>query len=181
MTKTMTAPSLSKTGGARNRTQALLLIVFGLLCLLCAFFLHYTPSAYPIGLFLFGLGMLIAAFVNPYRLLISGILVTVIGADIFLEFKNLIPYAGDTTVLAIGIGLILVALAARRGYMGVGAMTPGLIVILVGIFLYPPATHFFPRGYVNFVLSLWFPGILLLALGIIYLLVDGLRRRNVQD
>ncbi len=102
MAKIVAAPTISQTN---NRRQAYVLLVLGVLFLLFSWLLQLNAFAYPLGLFLFGLGMLIAAFFNPYRLMIAGILVTVIGASIFLTYKHtILPDAGSSIVLAIGLG-----------------------------------------------------------------------------
>jgi hypothetical protein len=120
--------------------------------------------------------MLIAAFFNPYRLLIAGIMVTVIGASIFLAYKHtIIPDAGNSIVLAIGLGMVGIAFAARHGYVTAGAITPAVIVLLVGLVEYSPIGRYLAPPVAPFILSLWFPGIGLLVLGLIYLLADNRR------
>ena len=152
--------------------QAYVLLLLGIVCLLAALLLHLNPFTYPVGLFLFGLGMLIAVAFNPYRLAIAGIMVTLVGLAIFFAFKPLIPYSGGLLIIAIGLALLGIALMARRGYVGAGAVTPAIIVIIVGLVEYSPAAHYLPPNYAAAVLSLWFPGICLLLLGLAYLLVD---------
>ncbi len=153
----------------RNRRQSYLLIGLGIIFLLGALLLHLNPLTYPIGLFLFGAGVLAAALLNPHRLLIAGILITLIGISIFFAFKPVIPDGGGTLFFAIGLSLLAIAFAARRGYIGAGAITPALIILFVGLIEYGPTYRLFPTGFAPFILSLWFPGLGLLALGIIYL------------
>ena len=167
MARIVVTPTSSPTN---NRRQAYILLVLGILFLLFAWLLQLNSFAYPIGLLLFGLGMLFAAFFNPNRLMIAGILVTTIGASIFLAYKNtIIPDAGNSIVFAIGLGMVGIALAARRGYVTAGAMTPAVIVLLVGLVEYGPIGRYLAPPAAPFILSLWFPGLGLLALGIIYL------------
>ena len=165
MSQTLTEHS---TSGRGKQLQALTLLGLGILSLLGALLLHLNPFTYPLGLLLFGLGMLIAALFNPYRLLIAGIMVTLIGLSIFTAFKPIIPNGGNTLYFAIALGLLGVSLAARRGYVGKGPIMPAIIVLLVSLIEYPPTFHLFPASIVPFVLSLWFPGIGLLVLGVIY-------------
>ena len=139
-----------------NLRQASILLAIGVLCLLGALLLHSVP---PLGVFLCGLGMLISAAFNPYRLLIAGVLLSIVGFDVYLTFAHTIPYAGSALILAIGIALLPIAFAARRGYVGVGAITPAILVILIGLIEFPPATRLLPGNYVSFLLSLWFPAI----------------------
>ncbi len=166
----------SISGRATSRpvhsTQSYVLLLLGAVCLLGALLLHLNPFAYPIGLLLLGLGMLVATAFNPYRLAIGGILVTLVGIAIFFAFKPLIPYSGGLLIIAIGLGLLGIAFMGRRGYVGAGAITPSVIVIIVGLVEYGPAAHFLPPNYAADVLSLWFPGFGLLLLGFVYLFVD---------
>lgn len=173
--------SISGRGASRpaHAMQSYVLLLLGVLCLLGALLLHLNPFAYPIGLLLLGLGMLIATAFNPYRLSIGGIMVTLVGIAIFFAFKPLIPYSGGLLIIAIGLGLLGIAFMARRGYVGAGAITPAIIVIIVGLVEYSPAAHFLPANYAADVLSLWFPGIGLLLLGLAYLFVDR-RKQNTR-
>jgi len=120
--------------------------------------------------------MLLAAALNPYRLMIGGILTTFIGIAVFLSFKPVIPVLRGqdlvTFLLAIGLALLGIALMTRRGYIGTGAVTPGLIVVAVAIIELLLAEHLTPGNFVPFMLSLWLPGIGLLVLGLIYVAVS---------
>ncbi len=174
------ARSISRHTASRSAhsTQSYVLLLLGVICLLAALLLHLNPFTYPIGLFLLGLGMLIAVAFNPYRLAIAGIMVTLVGIAIFFAFKPLIPYSGGLLIIAIGLALLGIAFMARRGYVGAGAITPAVIVIIVGLVEYGPAAHFLPANYAAAILSLWFPGIGLLLLGLVYLFIDR-NRRNI--
>ena len=87
---------------------------------------------------------------------------TLIGLAVFFSFKLTFSFFRGQDlalfVLAIGIGLFGIVLMARRGYVGVGAVTPALIVIIVGIIEYLLAANLTPNGFVPFFLSLWLPG-----------------------
>ena len=156
----------------KSRLQAFLLLMSGVLCLLAAWLLHPKPFAYPVGILVLGLGMLLAAALNPHRLVIGGILTTLIGIAVFLSFKPVIPVLRGqdlvTFLLAIGLAELAIALMTRRGYIGAGAVTPGLIVVAVAIIELLLAEHLTPGNFVPFMLSLWLPGIGLLVLGLIY-------------
>lgn len=170
MSKFITRSTVSR---ARSRRQAIALLTFGIVFLVLALILRPNPLTYPLGLLLFGLGMLIAAFINPYRLMIAGILVTLIGLSIFSVYKkDVVPDAGGSIVLAIGLGLAGIALAARRGYVTAGALTPAIIVLLVGLVEYGPTDRLLPSNLASIILSLWFPGLGLLLLGLIYLFIE---------
>jgi hypothetical protein len=100
--------------------------------------------------------------------MIAGILSTLVGAAIFLAFKPIIPYDNGLVVLVVGVALLLIAWLARCGYVGTGAITPGMLVLLVGLFLYPPTGRNATKLLAPFILSLWFPGTMLLLLGLVY-------------
>ena len=156
--------------------QACLLLLLGIACLLAAWLLHPNPYAYPVGIVVLGLGMLLAAALNPYRLVAGGILTTLIGMAVFLSFKPVIPVLkGQDLVaflLAIGLAELAIALMTRRSYIGAGAVTPGLIVVAVASIELLLAEHLTPANFVPFMLSLWLPGIGLLVLGLIYGVVN---------
>ena len=110
--------------------------------------------------------MLIACIINPYRLVIASFLTTTLGIAVYLFFKHLIP--GNEVfpeyIIAIGIGLIGIAFMARRGYVGAGAITPGILVLGVGIIEYWLISGYTigsltPDRFITFMLSLWLPGI----------------------
>jgi len=109
--------------------------------------------------------MLLAAALNPHRLVIGGILTTLIGIAVFLSFKPVIPVLKGQDLVTF---LLAIALMTRRGYIGNGAVTPGLIVVAVAIIELLLAEHLTPGNFVPFMLSLWLPGIGLLVLGLIY-------------
>jgi hypothetical protein len=157
---------------ATRRLQAFLLLLSGVLCLLAAWLLHPNPFAYPIGIVVLGLGMLVAAALNPYRLVAGGILTTLIGVAVFLSFKPVIPVLRGqdlvTFLLAVGLAELAIALMTRRGHIGAGAVTPGLIVVAVASIELLLAEHLTPGNFVPFMLSLWLPGIGLLVLGLMY-------------
>jgi hypothetical protein len=157
---------------ATRRLQAFLLLLSGVLCLLAAWLLHPNPFAYPIGIVVLGLGMLVAAALNPYRLVAGGILTTLIGVAVFLSFKPVIPVLRGqdlvTFLLAVGLAELAIALMTRRGYIGAGAVTPDLIVVAVASIELLLAEHLTPGNFVPFMLSLWLPGIGLLVLGLMY-------------
>lgn len=152
----------------RSMLQAYVLLALGLLFLLGALFLHLNPYANPIGLLFFGLGTLGAALCKPSRLAIAGVIYTLVGAAIFLAFKPVIPYDNGLVVITVGLALLILALLARRGYISTGAITPGILVLLVGLFLYPPTGRSATKLLAPFILSLWFPGAMLLLIGLVY-------------
>ena len=160
---------------ANNVQQAYVLIVLGIVFLAVAWLLNLNPSTVPVGVFLFGVGMLVASLLNPSRLGSAGWLTTFLGVATFLTFKHLIP--GNQILayhlLAVGLGLLAIAFMARKGYIRAGAITPALIVIVVGVLEFLLAANLTPRNFIPFMLSLWLPGYGLLVLGIIYLITSG--------
>lgn len=160
---------------ANNVQQAYVLILLGIVFLAVAWLLNLNPYANPVGVFLFGAGMLVACLFNPSRLGSAGWLTTMLGIASFLTFKHLIPGSQILAIhiLAIGLGLLAIAFMARKGYIHAGAITPALIVVAVGVIEYLLAANLTPRNFIPFMLSLWLPGFGLLALGVIYLLTSG--------
>ncbi len=146
----------------RNMLQSYILLGFGVIFLLGALLLRLNFRVYPVGLFLFGLGLLIAAAVNPTRLVIAGLFFTFVGATYF----RLLPFDNALLIIAISLALLGIALMARKGYIGAGALTPAIFAFLVGLIQYPPTG--IARVIAPFILSLWFPGIALLVLGLVY-------------
>ena len=96
----------------RDAVQSYLLLGFGVVCLLGALLLRLNYRVYPVGLFLFGLGLLIAAAVNPSLLMIAGLFFTFVGAAFFLALKQLLPF--DNALLIIAISLALTGSSIRR-------------------------------------------------------------------
>ena len=96
---------------------------------------------------------------------------TSLGVATFLMFRHYIPDSQVLTahILAIGLGLLGIAWMAHRGYIGAGALTPGLFVVGFGVIEYLQSAHLIPSTFVPFVLSLWLPGSGLFALGLISL------------
>jgi hypothetical protein len=150
----------------REAVQSYILLGFGVVFLLGALLLQLNYRVYPVGLLLFGLGLLIAAAVNPSLLMVGGLFFTFLGAAFFLALRQLLPFDNALLIIAIGLALIGIALMARRGYVTAGALTPGIFTLLVGIIQYPPL-GIAPR-IAPFILSLWFPGVALLILGLVY-------------
>lgn len=163
------------TPGATTRAnlrQAYVLLLLGAIFLLAAWLLKLNPLIYPLGILCFGLGMLVAALLNPARLVIAACLTTALGVAVFLAFRQIIPgnQILSAYIFAIGVGLFAIALAGRRRYVGRGALSPAIIVIIVGIVEYLLAKGLAPSWFIPFALSLWLPGIGLLVLGLGYLL-----------
>ena len=159
--------------------QAYVLLILGLVCLLVAWLIHPNTGEYPVGVMIFGFGMLIARIINPYRLVIASFLTTALGIAVYLFFKHLI--SGNEVfpeyIIAIGIGLIGIAFMARRGYVGRGAVTPGILVLGIGLIEYWLIRGYnigslTPDRFISFMLSLWLPSIGLLLLGVIYLFLN---------
>jgi hypothetical protein len=179
MTKEFSMRAISH---ARNRRQAYMLLLLGIICLLAAWLLHPNTGIYPIGVMVFGVGMLIASIINLYRLMIASLLVTLLGIAVFLFYKHIIPgnQVFPVYIIAMALGLLGIALMVRRGYVGAGAVTPGLLVLVVGIIEYLLVGGYSigsltPDSFTSFMLSLWLPGIGLIILGLIYFLTSARR------
>lgn len=172
--------SILSKHSSKDRLQAYALLLLGVVFLILAWLLHPSTRDYPAGVLLFGLGMLLAAVINPFRLVSASFLVTFLGIAVFLAFKHLIPgnQILSSYILAIGLALLGIALMARRDYVKAGAVTPGLLVIIVGILEYLLAAGLTPSIFIPFMLSLWLPGFGLLALGLVYLSATFLKTKD---
>lgn len=148
----------------RNALQSYVLLGLGVIFLIGALLLRLNPHTYPVGLFLFGFGLLIAAAINPAHLVIAGLFYTLVGAVFAL--RGFIPFDNALLIIATGLALLGIAFMARKGYIRAGALTPGIFTLLVGIIQYPPTG--IARVLASFILSLWFPGVGLLVLGLAY-------------
>ena len=169
--------SLPSKNVSKDRLQAYTLLLLGVVFLVLAWLLHLSTGEYPVGVLLLGLGMLLAAVINPFRLVSASFLVTSLGIAVYLAFKHLIPGNQILSyyILAIGLALLGIALIARRGYVKAGAVTPGLLIIIVGVLEYLLAAGLTPSTFLPFMLSLWLPGFGLLAVGFIYLAATFLK------
>jgi hypothetical protein len=168
----------SKRYTQTTQRQAYVLLLLGAICLVIAWLVPLNPFSFPIGVLFLGLGTLLAAFFYPDRLLIPGCLVTGIGLAVFLVFKHLIP--GNQTlaayILGIGLGLLALVPAMKRGYVGPAALSPAILVLLIGLIEVFLAAGLTPGGFIPFMISFWLPGLGLLLLGVIYFLRSSLSR-----
>jgi hypothetical protein len=165
----------ARVARANKMRQTYTLLGLGVIFILAALILRLNPYQYPVGVLFLGVGILVAAFPYPPRLMIAGWLATTIGIAVFLTFKHIIP--GNQIlafyILAIGVGLLAISLAARKGYVAKGALSPAVIVLLVGLIEALLPLNMTPPNFIPFMLSLWLPGIGLLFLGTAYLLING--------
>lgn len=159
--------ALSRT--TNNRLQAYMLLLLGVIFLAVAKW--GILNSYSLGEFLFGLGMLTAALFKPNRLMLAGLLTTLLGVGTILNFQHFIP--GNqflaAHLLAIGLALLGIAWMSHRGYISSDIVTPGLLILGVGVVEYLQAAHLTPPTFLSFALSLWLPGSGLLVLGLIHL------------
>ncbi len=171
----MAGTMAARAARANRIRQTYTLLGLGVVFILAALILRLNPYDYPLGVLLLGVGLLIGSFLYPPRLMIAGWLVTPLGLAVFFTFKRIIPGGQILAffILAIGVGLLMIALAAQRGYVGKGALSPALIVLLVGLIELLLARGLTPPGFIPFMLSLWLPGIGLMVVGLIYLLTNG--------
>lgn len=164
---------------ARNRQQAYVLLLLGLLFLVAAVIVHFvlriSPFTYPLGIFLLGVGLLIAMFFNPYRLAVITWMALFIGLEVFLLYKNIVPgrQTLPTFIFAIGLALLAIALMGKRGYVRAGALSSAIMILGVGIVEYFLFANELPSFAVPFLLSLWVPTIGLLLFGLYYLATVG--------
>lgn len=160
---------------ARNLRQAYTLLALGVVCLLVAWLAHPSTNDYPLGVLALGIGLLVGGLLNPYKLLIGGWLGTLVGLAVFLFFSHRISgnQAFPIYIVAMGVALIMIGILGRRGYVKAGAISPGLIVLGIGIVEVLLVANRIPPGFLPFVLSFWFPGIVLMLAGLFYLATSG--------
>ncbi len=171
----MTGTMAARAAHTNRLRQTYTLLGLGVVFILAALILRLNSYEYPLGVFLLGIGLLIGAFIYPPRLMIAGWLVTPLGFAVFLTFKRFIPGSQVLAffILALGVGLLAISLVGRRGYVGKGAISPAILVLVVGIVELLLARGLTPAGFIPFMLSLWLPGIGLLVVGLAYLLTNG--------
>ncbi|HLI08029.1 MAG TPA: hypothetical protein VKV40_15785 [Ktedonobacteraceae bacterium] len=164
---------------ARNRRQAYVLLALGVLFLIAAIIVHLvlriSPFTDPLGIFLLGIGLLIAMLFNPRRLAVVTWMALFIGLEVFLLYKNIIPgrQTLPTFILAIGLALLGIALMGKRGYVRAGAISSAIMVLAVGVVEYFLFANELPSFVVSFLLSLWTPTAGLLLFGLYYLTTVG--------
>ena len=165
--------TLPADNSASNRRQAYAMLLLGVVFLIIAWMGFLNP--YALGVLLFGLGMLGVTPLNPRRFLPVGWLTTMLGVAAFLMFRQYIPNSQimSAHILAIGLGLLGIAWMAHRGYIGTGALTPGLFVVGLGTVEFLQAAHLTPTTLLPFALSLWLPGFGLFVLGLFSLVTSG--------
>jgi hypothetical protein len=185
-------PPAIKTRQKSRRLQAYVLLILGIIALILAQFLHLRPFEYPIGILAFGFGLVIAFFFNPRHLAVASWMIFFMGIEIFLLFKTHIIPANQTLstfVLAIAAGLLVVTILGKLGFVGKGAISPFIFVLIFGLLEYALAAGqltvtytsigitslnadpSLPKDALNFLLSLWLPGIGLILFGLYYLVV----------
>src|SRR5260370_22296275 len=105
----------------------------------------------------------------------ASLLITVAGIATFLTFKNLIPgnQAFPALIIALGLGLTGVALMTCRRFIGSAAITPSLLLLLIGILESLLAATLTPHNFVPFMLSFCLPGIALFLPGLISFFTTG--------
>src|SRR5712692_9578996 len=139
--------SASASSRANNRRQASVLLLLGVIFLTVAWLSMF--NSYSIGVLLFGLGMLLAATLNPRRFLSVGWLTTMLGVAAFVISRQYIPNSQILTahILTIGLGLLGIASMARRFSIGEGILTSAFFVLGLGIVEYLQAVHLTPATF----------------------------------
>ena len=61
--------TLTSKNSSRDRIQAYTLLLLGVVFLVLAWLFHPSTGEYPVGVLLFGLGMLVASLINPFGLM----------------------------------------------------------------------------------------------------------------
>lgn len=153
-------------GLIRPRTQALALIALGIVCAVLALLTRPFAGS---GLLALGVGLLLAHLIYRQRLFIAGMTVTAFAVAYVLNAQHVISdgelYGAYILAAALSVGVNVIA--ARRGYIGHDALSPALLLALIGALVVGSALPGTDAFYANFVL-LDMPAIVLAALGIVY-------------
>jgi hypothetical protein len=169
----MTAGRTDETRAARlplgltpPRAQAVALIALGVVCALLSLTIHPLAGS---GLLALGVGLLLAHLVYRPRLFIPGVTATAFALAYLLNAARLVSnselYGAYILAAALSVGLSV--LAARRSYVGHDALSPALLLALIGALVVGTALPGTGAFYGVFV-SLTMPAIALAALGVIY-------------
>ncbi len=150
------------------RAQAVMLVALGLVCGVVAVALRLPAGS---GLLALGLGLLIAHLFYRPRLFIPGVTATLFAVAYLLNAHGAVSNGQlyGVFILAAGLSVGVMAVAARRDYEGVGRepLTPALLLILIGLLVVGTTIRSAGAFYATFV-SLTMPAIALTALGALY-------------
>lgn len=153
-------------GLTQPRMQALALIALGIVCAVLALLTHLLTGA---GLLALGVGLLLAHLIYRPRLFIPGVTATAFALAFLLNAARVISdgelYGAYILAAALSVGVC--AIAARRGAIGHDALSPALLLALIGALVFGMALPGVGAFYTAF-LSLEMPAIVLAALGVIY-------------
>lgn len=158
--------SRAPLGLTAPRTQALALVALGIVCAVLA--LVSRPLAGS-GLLALGVGLLLAHLIYRSRLFIPGVTITAFAVAYLLNAAGIISNGAlyGAYILAAALSVGLCAIAARAGYIGHDALSPALLLALIGALVVGvtlPGASAFYATFVSLVMS----AIALGALGIIY-------------
>ena len=147
------------------RAQGIALLVMGIISAALAITLHPINQ---LDLLALGVGLFIAWAFDTAHLFIPAILITLAGLVNVLWQYGVIRNAWleGAHLIAIGLAVLIILLAAQRGAFGVGAnpITPGILIVVLGIALLMLGTGI--GGAVNaFVFGLWLPMLVFLLVG----------------
>ena len=169
------AKGTARAGNWRGsaRAQGIVLLGMGILCVALAILLHPINQ---LDLLALGVGLFIGWAFDTRRMFIPATLITLLGLVNVLWQYGIIRggWLEGAHLIAIGLALVVILLAARRGALtipGVGAnpITPGILIAVLGITLVLLGTGI--GGAVNvFVFGLWLPALVFLVVGIYHLL-----------
>jgi hypothetical protein len=153
-------------GLTRPRAQALALVALGIVCAVLALLTNLLAGS---GLLALGLGLLLAHLIYRSRLFISGVTVTAFAVAYLLNAADVISNGARSGVyiLAAALSVGVSVIAARRGYIDHDALSPALLLALIGALAIGVALPGTDAFYGAFVL-LDMPAVVLAALGVFY-------------
>lgn len=157
-----------------NVRRLLALVAAAVVCAIVQLIWHPGNE---VGLLGIGLGLTLGFLVDRSRLLIAAALVTPLAlANVLWSARILRADVDALHLLAVALGLLAIAWGARAGYVGRGALSPGLLVGLVGLLVLGLTAGIAP-GFYAWLTSLWAPVVLLPLVGLVMLAGDVVRAR----
>ena len=185
VTKSMSAAPTRQAIWQGPRGQAVLLLAFAVVCAVLAATVHPGDET---GLLAIGVGFVLASLVNHGRFFIAGIVTLPFALGNALWLAGALPLAQVEAVhlLGLGVALAIIAMLARRGYLGANPLSSAALVALVGALLLglttPGLASSAPLAPVyRLLVTFWAPALLFAVAGVAELALSvGFAARRLQ-
>jgi hypothetical protein len=127
----------SRDTGAGGYTQALVLLLLCLVCVVAERVFDPQNDYGALGLLVLGVSLLIGHLIYRPRLFTPAALLIPPGVVAALTLFVAIPTSifSGLLVCAMSAGALIVALAARRGYVSPDPLTPGVLILSLGLYI----------------------------------------------